>query len=254
MAHSQMATRGRKRPAALVVLCVALFSMAPWSAAADKAAIERAGAAARAVLADGRFQRELPSPSADDDKREAERPPSGDDMRPPVRRAPRPPEAMGDVARVLLWGLVAVVVVLSIMFLVNEAPHLRRRLLGRGGAHPDEAAGDVGTGDSRRSLGGSLDEADRLARDGTYGEAIHVMLLSLVEALNRGIGRRLAHSLTGREIVGAAGLAEQPGAALSRIVGVAERGHFGGRVSSLADYEECRRDYAAVVAETRPPE
>jgi hypothetical protein len=239
---------------ALVVLCVALFSVASWSAAADKATIERAGAAARAVLADGRFQRELPGPSADDDKRDAERPPLRSDGLPPVQRTPRPPEAMGDVARVLLWGLVAVVVVLSIMFLINEAPHLRRRLFGRGSDRPDEAAGDVGTADSRRSSDGSLDAADRLARDGAYGEAIHVMLLSLVGALSRGIGRRLAHSLTGREIVGAAGLAEQPGAALARIVGVAERGHFGGRVSSVADYEACRRDYAAVVAETGPPE
>ncbi len=253
--RSHVAGRAGMRTGLLAMAVVWLTLIAaPFGAPiAEEVTAERAGAAARSVLAGGRFQRELPpSPDADDgqdDKRAAAR----DDGRSMARRISRPPAALGEVARLLLWGLVAVVAILAIMFLINEAPHLRRRLRGDGGAADREAAGETG-GATGRPNGGSLDEADRLARSGAHGEAIHVMLLSLVETLNRKIGRRLAHSLTGREIVGVAGLAERPGAALSRIVRAAERSHFGGRRSSRDDYDACRLDYLAVAEQTGTPE
>lgn len=242
--------RGLRTPtSAMVVVWLALIAAPLGAPVAEEVTVERANAAARAVLADGRFQRALPVASPDaDDGQDDERAASSDDRRSMPRRTSRPPMALGEVARILLWGLVAVVAILSIMFLITEAPHLRRRLR-RGGDAPadEEAMGEAGAG---RSTGGSLDEADRVARNGAHGEAIHIMLLSLVETLNRKIGRRLAHSLTGREIVGVAGLAERPGAALSRVVRAAERSHFGGRRSSRGDYDACRRDYLAVVEET----
>ncbi len=242
----------RTRTSAMAVVWLTLIAAPLGAPVAEEITAERAGAAARSVLAGGRFQRELPpSPDADDgqdDKGAAAR----DDGRSMARRISRPPAALGEVARLLLWGLVAVVALLAIRFLINEAPHLRRRLRGDRGRADQEAAGE--TGAATGLAGGSLDEADRLARSGAHGEAIHVMLLSLVETLNRKIGRRLAHSLTGREIVGVAGLAERPGAALSRIVRAAERSHFGGRRSSRGDYDACRRDYLAVAEQTGTPE
>ena len=243
----------RTRASAMAVVWLTLIA-APFGApVAEEVTAERAGAAARTVLAGDRFQRELPpAPGADDgqdDKRAAAR----DDGRSMPRRISRPPAALGEVARLLLWGMVAVAAILAIMFLINEAPHLRRRLRGDRGRADQEAAGETGAATGQPN-GGSLDEADRLARSGAHGEAIHVMLLSLVETLNRKIGRRLAHSLTGREIVGVAGLAERPGAALSRIVRAAERSHFGGRRSSRGDYDACRLDYLAVAGQTGTPE
>ncbi len=122
------------RTSAMAVVWLTLIA-APFGApVADEVTVERAGAAARAVLAGGRFQRQLPVPAPDaDDGREVERPVARDDGRSMPRRRPRPPAALGDVARILLWGLVAVAAILAIMFLINEAPHLRRRLRGGGG-------------------------------------------------------------------------------------------------------------------------
>ncbi len=157
------------------------------------------------------------------------------------------PESNGDASRLVLWALIAIVCVLAVVFIANELPRYFRRRSGPRYDREDDTAPDETEG--RPVAGDMLHEADRLARAGAYGPAIHAMLLALIDALHGPIGRRLARSLTGREIVGAAGLASGSGAALSRIVAAAERSHFGGYHSNRADYETCRQDYAAVAAD-----
>ncbi len=159
----------------------------------------------------------------------------------------REPESTGDAAQLVLWVLIAIVGVLLVVFIANELPRFLRRRSDPGDARAGGAATDEA--DRRPVPDELLHEADRLAREGAYGSAIHVMLLALIDALHGPIGRRLARSLTGREIVGAAGLAARSGAALSRIVAAAERSHFGGYRSNRFDYETCRQDYAAVAAD-----
>ena len=134
-----------------------------------------------------------------------------------------------------------------IVFIANELPRLLRRRSDPSVDRAESASQDEI--EPQIAPDARLHEADRLAREGAYGPAIHAVLLALIDKLQGSFGRRLARSLTGREIVGAAGLAAETGAALSRIVVAAERSHFGGYQLDRPDYERCRRDYVAVAAE-----
>ena len=249
------ASRGfsRSRLSAMAVIALALIPALPGMSPAETLTVERVGAAARAEIAESRYQRTLPKPpkpeppELDEETRE---PPSFQTDPPAIPPRVREPESTGDVARMVLWVLVAIVGVLMVVFIANEFPRLLRRRSDPGADRADRADRAVpDEADPHTAPGDLLHEADRLARDGSYGPAIHVMLLALIDTLHGPIGRRLARSLTGREIVGAAGLAARSGAALSRIVAAAERSHFGGHRLNRADYETCRRDYAAVAAD-----
>ena len=233
-------------PSRLLVMAVVVWALIPaplGASVAEPLSAKRIGQAAREVIAEGRYQRTLPNPP----KVEEETRPS------PSPRAARPfvpprvtaPESTGEAARLVRWVVIAIAGVLLGVFMANELPRLLRRRSDREDARPDAAAAPD---EDEPAPGGLLDEADRLAHDGAHGAAIHLMLLALVDALH-GPGRRLARSLTGREIAATAGLAARPGEALSRIVAAAERSHFGDYVSSRADFEACRRDHAAVSAE-----
>ncbi len=228
-----------------IVIVLALSATLPGTSLAETLSVERVGAAARAEIAEGRYQRALPIPPKVEE--EIRRPPASEADRPVIRPRLREPESIGDVARLVLWVLIAIVGVLLVVFIANELPRFLRRRSGPGDARADGAAPDETV---RQPASGELHhEADRLAREGAYGLAIHAMLLALIDALHGPIGRRLARSLTGREIVAAAGLVARSGAALSRIVAAAERSHFGSYRSSRTDYETCRQDYVAVAAE-----
>ncbi len=244
--HARGAARGVLRGCLLaIVIAVALSPAQPGTSLAETLSAERVGAAARAEIAEGRYQRALPVPPKVEE--EIRRPPVSRADRPVIRPRVREPESTGDVAQLVLWVLIAIVGVLLVVFIANELPRLLRRRSDPGDARAGGAATDEA--DRQPVPDELLHEADRLARDGAYGSAIHVMLLALIDALHGPIGRRLARSLTGREIVGAAGLAARSGAALSRIVAAAERSHFGGYNSNRTDYETCRQDYAAVATD-----
>jgi hypothetical protein len=89
----------------------------------------------------------------------------------------------------------------------------------------------------------SLAEADALAAEGRYSEAIHLLLLIAMDRLRRELGPRLAPAMTSREVLR---LAPLPGAALeplSRMVALSEVNHFGGRSADEPDYRACRDDF-----------
>ncbi len=251
MARSCAKGSARRNRAAAIGIVFALMGPVASAAGTDAATFQRSRDAARSEIANSRYQRQLPA---------APKIGPTDRQRPKSRRGDMPRlsdagflESLGGAARILVWALVAVGLVLVVVYIANELPHLRRRRWKPDDGASDPAPGEVSGSGRRTAPGGLIDEADRLAGDGAFGLAIHVMLLALVDAPHGPIGRHLAQSLTGREIVGAARLAARPGAALSRIVAAAERSHFGGRGASRDDFEACRDDYAAVVAGLREP-
>ncbi len=240
---ARLALRGYLWAMAIIVL--ALIPALPGTSFAETLSVERIGAAARAEIAKRRYQREFPVPPKVEET--TRRPPAFDSDRPVIPPRVRPPESTGDVTRLVLWVLITIVCVLAVVFISNELPRFLRRRSGPRAAIADGAVQNEIEGEP--VPGDMLHEADRLAREGAYGPAIHAVLLALIDALHGSIGRRLARSLTGREIVAAAGLASGSGAALSRIVAAAERSHFGGFHANRADYETCRQDYAAVATD-----
>jgi len=89
----------------------------------------------------------------------------------------------------------------------------------------------------------TLAEADRLASEGRFSEAIHLLLLVAMERLHRELGPRVARAMTGREVLRLPALPEPTVAPLTRMVSLSEINHFGGRDAAEPDYRSCRADF-----------
>lgn len=88
----------------------------------------------------------------------------------------------------------------------------------------------------------ALDQADRLAGEGAFGEALHLLLLYGLAALGPRSVPAFSPALTSREIARQARLAEDRRQALLALIGRVERAWFGGRPAGDADYQAGRRE------------
>ena len=84
-----------------------------------------------------------------------------------------------------------------------------------------------------------LRAADGLARQGQFGEAIHVLLLGILETMLRADGQA-SKAKTAREIARVHVGANQD--RLLSLVKVSELVHFGGRAATREQFENCRLD------------
>ncbi|MBV9994725.1 MAG: hypothetical protein JO127_05890 [Caulobacteraceae bacterium] len=143
---------------------------------------------------------------------------------------------------VFIAGL-AVALALVLLFIAREIIRtrwpqlLKRKRAARRAAldwRPDAAAA--------RAL---LEEADRLAAEGAYGEAAHLLLYRSIEDIERHRPRLVRPALTSREIAGLEGLPAAARATFSKIAEIVERSFFGGRDLDAAGFAECRQAYEA---------
>jgi hypothetical protein len=88
-----------------------------------------------------------------------------------------------------------------------------------------------------------LADADALARDGKYGEAVHLLLLRSIEDLERFRPRVVRRSYTAREIEQLDVMPLTVRTAFAGIMEVVERSLFGGYEVALDDYARCRSEY-----------
>lgn len=89
-----------------------------------------------------------------------------------------------------------------------------------------------------------LDEIDRLAAEGRYGEAVHTLLFRSIQDIDRNRPNVVRRSLTAREIGGLSVLTREARTAFSTIAGVSELAHFGGEAVNKAGFETARAAYA----------
>lgn len=148
--------------------------------------------------------------------------------------------ALGQLAPVfslLFWGGLALGAILIVVFVAREIQAMR-------GRNP-KAAPPVDWRPEPAMARALLEEADRLAAAGRYGEAIHILLFRSIEDL---AGRRpglIRPALTSRDI---AHLDEMPAparSAFARIAERVERSFFGGRAAGSEDFAGARGDYEA---------
>jgi hypothetical protein len=192
------------------------------------------------VLADTAYQRELPtSPKPRERQARSEPEPDAGPRRSAVPNVPRPREADPQEAGEWLAGLLGIAAAALVAFYaVNRFSHLagRRGGVARWTAGTPAAASFAAPSDP-------LAGPDALANAGNYGQAIHAILLLVLERLRERIGFAPRPSLTSREIMARVTLAEGACAALALIVRMAELSHFGGRAPSEADYQRCREGH-----------
>jgi len=90
---------------------------------------------------------------------------------------------------------------------------------------------------------GLLEEADALAREGKFAEAVHLLLFRSIEDIQLRRKKRLSTALTAREIGELDDLPAKPRNALSPIIALVERSFFGGRDVDESGWQTARSAY-----------
>jgi len=137
---------------------------------------------------------------------------------------------LGEVLRVLVWAGAVVGAVLA-------AVYVAQRLFP--GALGDPALEEPGAEVAPALSDAPLRDAQALAREGRFAEAIHVLLLRTFEQLLRGRGVAVAPGWTSREVLERASYPGHAREALAGLVGAVETCTFAGRPASEEDYRLC---------------
>ena len=90
-----------------------------------------------------------------------------------------------------------------------------------------------------------LEDADRLAAEGRFEEAIHILLFRSIEDLS---GKRpgvVKPALTSRDIAALGAIPDAARAAFARLARAVELSLFGGRSAGADAFQDARRDYEA---------
>jgi hypothetical protein len=126
--------------------------------------------------------------------------------------------------------------------------YLRDMLPGRGlgqRSEWDDTSELAGRGPARTDEAAQI-EADELARQGRFVEAMHVLLLQGLNEMRKRLDLRFADSLTSREIVRQAAVPSNARTALRDIIGWVERAYFGTYSATSNDYLACRQSFTAL--------
>lgn len=165
-----------------------------------------------------------------------------------VLEAPKPPpwlkplmafiEAIGPFLIYVFWGGLILGALLILWFLVREfVPDrwFRRKI-------------EVGVTDWRPDPGRAralLEEADRLAAEGRFEEAIHILLFRSIDDLVAHRPGAVKPALTSRDIAVLEVLPERARGAFTRLAQSVERTFFGGRPAGAEEFGAARADYRA---------
>lgn len=209
-------------PAAALCLALAIGA----TAAAPSA--EAVRQAASAELATPGYQTALP-----DDKTAPAATTKGARDRRRVDQPPAPePGPLAGIASGLVWILVAVGALAVLAFLLRDLIGFGTKARPTAIPTPDDAT-------MRAVVAAPLRDAEALAAEGRFGEAIHVLLLRTLAALVERGRRNLPTSLTSREIIAEVQLPADADAALRGLVSAVEVSHFGGQVPADAEWQLC---------------
>jgi hypothetical protein len=97
-----------------------------------------------------------------------------------------------------------------------------------------------------------LEEADRLAAEGRYGEAVRVLLHRSIDDMDQAFPATIVPSMTSREISLLDYLSTQGRATFVKIAQAVEASLFAGRPLTATQFADCRKAYESFVFEARP--
>jgi len=149
-------------------------------------------------------------------------------------------------ARIFLWTIIAVLALLILWIVVDRVRHGEWRLpqwRRRRTARSVDADEEDWTPDAAPARAW-LEEADALAGQGRYAEAVHHLLLRSVEDMARRRPHIVRPALTSRDLARADGIPSAPRRLFTEIAQAVERSLFGGRPIDAAEWDRCRHAYA----------
>lgn len=147
-----------------------------------------------------------------------------------------PEGPLSGVATMLLWGLVIVIAIMIGVAIVQQVMGHNRDV------EPDapRAATDL---QLAAVIERPRDDADELAAQGRFADAIHTLLLRTLHELASQNLVRVTAAMTSREILGRVSLLGDAREALTGLIVAVEQTWFGDDVPQLADYQRCREQF-----------
>lgn len=201
----------------------------------------------QSILSGSSYQKELPlkpAPQNQPDETETiELPDIPDDF---SSIPDQSPSSAGPVLKSLLWVLAIVGGILLLLYIFSAIQRLPRRTKAPQAKKAQKTSNDPEETTVAKVT--PFDEVERLAREGAFGEAVHLLLLHSLEELRRRSPYGRDPALTSREILTEAALAKDARASLAFIVSAVEVGHFGGQAINKAIYERCLESYRTFAA------
>jgi hypothetical protein len=152
-----------------------------------------------------------------------------------------PPWLLAVIFKAMFWLLIGVLVLLAIFYLGREIPVWLGRRRQTKATKAAMVEGKAVAMDSQ--LLDALGQADRLAAEGQFAEALHLLLLHSIDYLKRHLGGVYGPSNTAREILHRSRLPDNGRQSLGAIVDAAEISYFGGRPVDGGIYATCRHHY-----------
>jgi hypothetical protein len=148
--------------------------------------------------------------------------------------------AMGPLFKFVFWlGLAALV--LAILWVIGREL-IRIRLPDR--TRPLDLDDD-GWRPAPAAALALLSDADALAAEGRFAEAVHLLLLRSINDIDGRLPNTVRPALTARDIAGLSRLPDAARPAFDRIARVVESSLFGGRPVDRAAFVDCRQAYEA---------
>lgn len=190
--------------------------------------------AVEALRGDDTIQRELPVASADINAPKQDKRRTGSD-------GARIHRTTSSIASVLMWVIVGAIVLALITVIAREV----RQRPADARAPPEDAA-DAEPLVALQVAAGTLDDAERLARQGQFAEAIHTLLLRTFDTIGRQAA--LPRALTSREILSRVRAEREAMQALAQLVNSVEVCIFGDAVPGAEEYAVCRTSFERVLA------
>jgi hypothetical protein len=146
----------------------------------------------------------------------------------------------GDLAQIILYAALAVGIGFALYSLRDQLPAFGSRRLTV--QRPDAVAQAAAV---ERMVETQM-EADELAGQGNYAEAMHALLLRGLSEMRRRLQVSFADSLTSREVLRVLDLPQTGKTSLADIIRRVEFVYFGLRPAGSEDYAACRSSYEAL--------
>lgn len=147
-------------------------------------------------------------------------------------------------AQILLWTVLVLGTAALLWALYNRVRHGEWSLRLPRRATPRELEVEEEWAPELAGARSWLDEADALAREGRFAEAIHHLLFRSVEDIARRRPNLVRPALTSRELAASQGIPARARELFTGIARLVERSLFGGRPVSEGDWLQAREAYS----------
>lgn len=152
-------------------------------------------------------------------------------------------------ARILFWAVIVAIALLILWVIIDRVrngswrlPRWRRRT-----PVASTAESESEWAPQAAPVRAWLREADALASEGRYAEAVHHLLIRSIEDITKRRPKLVRPALTSRDIAAAEAMPSGARDIFSRITRIVERSLFGGRAVDSSDWSEARTAYADFV-------